>query len=713
MSGRVLAAAILLSLAAPAPAAAQWPGTIAGRVVDAATGQPIAGALVELPELTTPGSSTRTAQDGAFSIHGIQPGAHELRTTAPGYLEHSEDVRVRNGMVARVGIALRPQVYRAAGLHVGVAPLERQLVVGRSEIAASGARTAAHVLETVPGVVVHGRGPAAPATLSIRGSDAGHVLVLLDGAVLNDPVTGAADLSSVSAATIESITVHPGARSARYGPGAVAGVVVIASREPEPTARFESGVGSLGEQRAGAGLGVTRGAWTADATAHLARVRGEFDFELPAEAGGGGATRANADLVEIGGLVAAAGTLAGGALRLRVAGDRVRRGIPGKAYAPSPEARQELDRFRAAASWRGGGASRPLEAALQVVDERVGHRDPAPPAGRPYDHTARIGELRSEVIAGGGDVGPVQQWHAGVQLSAQRIRSDALEETAPSARLRAGAFIAGESSLTVGSAVLDVGLTGRMDRDGEGTLHPTFSATVAVGSERLRLHGSARSSFTPPALADQFFRQGVAVEPNPELRGERVPLELEVGATARTAWPVRTDAGIALFQGDVRDMIVWAPDFRFVWRPRNTHVRRWGGEAWADADLLPGLRARASYALSVVSYDSPGSTGAQLAYRPRHTGRVALEWSRGDWRTSLASDYTGERYPTAARVNRLPPYWRTELSAGRGWRFGDWRTELSVHVDRLLDEKKSMIFGYPEPGRTFRLKLDLERALRK
>lgn len=713
MSGRALGAAVLLSLAGPVSASAQWPGSIAGRVVDAATGQPIAGAEVELPESTTPGSSTRTAQDGAFSIHGIEPGVHELRATAPGYMEHAEEVRVRNGVVARVGITLRPQVFHAARLHVGVTPLERQLVVGRSEIAASGARTAADVLEKVPGVVVHGRGPVAPATVSIRGSDAGHVLVLLDGAVLNDPVTGVADLSSVSTATIESITVHPGARSARYGPGAVAGVVVITSREPEPTARFEAGLGSLGEQRVRGGLGGSRGTWTGDASAHAARLRGEFEFELPPEAGGGGATRANADLLELGGLITAAGRLAGGAVRLRIAGDRLRRGIPGKAYAPSPEARQELDRLRAAASWKRGGAARPLEAALQVVDERVGHRDPAPPAGRPYDHTARIGELRAELVAGGGDVGPVQQWYAGVQLSAQRIRSDALEETAPSQRLRAGGFIAGESSLPLGSAVLDLGLTGRMDRDGDGALHPTFSATMALGSERLRLHGSARSSFTPPALADQFFRQGVAVEPNPALRGERVPLELELGATARTAWPVRTDAGVTLFQGDVRDMIVWAPDFRFVWRPRNTDVRRWGGEAWADAALISGMRARASYALSVTSYDSPGSTGAQLAYRPRHTGRVAIEWSRGAWRTSVASSYTGERYPTAARVNRLPAYWRTELGASRAWRVGDWQTELSVHVDRLLDEKKSMIFGYPEPGRTFRLELDLEHALRK
>lgn len=713
MVTRALVGAVLLSMALPGSSAAQWPGGVAGRVVDAATGQAIAGAVVELPELTTPGSSARTAQDGTFSIRGIEPGLHELRAVAPGYLEHGEEVRVRNGEVARIEIPLRPQLFDAAPLRVRVSPLERRLVVNRSEIRESGARSAAEVLNGLPGVVVHGRGPAAPATVSIRGSDPGHVLVLLDGAVLNDPITGAADLSSVSTSTIASITVHPGARSARYGPGAVAGVVVIESREPEPAARLESAVGSLGERSAGVGAGLTVGGWTADASGHISRMRGEFDFELPPEVGGGGATRSNADLLELGALVAAAGELGTGAVRLRIGADRVRRGIPGKAYAPSPEARQALDRLRGGASWKGSVAGRWVEASLQIVDERVGHRDPAPPAGLPYDQTAQIGEVRSELVAGGGEIGPIHQWQTGIQLSGQRIRSDALEETAPSARVRAGAFAAGESSLPLGSATLDLGVTGRLDRAGDGALHPTYSATTALGWVGIRLHGSARSSFTPPAMADQFFRQGVAVEPNPELRGERVPLELEVGATARLAWPLRTDAGVTLFRGDVRDMIVWAPDFRFVWRPRNTDVRRWGGEAWTEVALLPGLRARASYALAAVIYDSPGSSGAQLAYRPRHTGHVALEASRGDWRASLTSDYTGERYPTAARVNRLSPYWRTGLSAGREWRLGDWRGALSLNVDRLLDQRDSMIFGYPEPGRTLRLRLDLERTLRQ
>lgn len=707
-----LATALIVVMIAPVSAAAQWPGTVVGRVIDATTGEAIATAVVEIPALSTPASSARTGPSGSFSLQAIEPGLHTVRAAAPGYLDHHEEVQVRNGAATRVDIALRPQLFDIDPLHVRATPLERTLVLDREEIAHSGARTAADVLDRLPGVVVGPRGPTAPATVSIRGSDDGHVLVILDGVVLNDPVTGAADLSTISTATIESVSVYPGARSVRYGPGAVAGVVVIESRRPEPGLRLESGVGSMGERRGALGLGAAGSRWTAELTGHAARIDGEFDYAVPPEAGGGSGTRSNADLAEVGGLLAAVVDFGSGALRWRLGADRIRRGLPGKAYAPSPEARQELERARAGATWNGSTPGGLVEATIQAVDERVRHHDAAPPAGLPYDHTARVGEARSELVLGGSGGGLIRGWRTGIQLSGQWIRSDALTTDAPSARIRGGAFLGGETTIPLGAAAIDLGLDGRLDRDGTGDLHPSYAASASLGMGAARLYTSVRSSFTPPSLADQFFRQGVAVEPNPLLRGERVPLELELGARARLAGRVQVDAGATLFRGDVRDMIVWAPDFRFVWKPRNTDVRRWGGEVWTEAMISAGLRARASYSLAVVTYDTPGSAGAQLPYRPRHTGRGALEWRSGPWRASIASDYTGERYPTAAHVNRLPPYWRTEVATSRAWRFGHWQGDLSLRVDRLLDEKESMIFGYPEPGRTFRLRLNLERTLR-
>ncbi len=714
MTRALATAALLLLVLAPSPAAGQRPGELRGRVTDRLTGEPVGDALIDFPAL---GLSARAASDGSYAITGIEAGRQEVRTSAVAYLEHRTEVCIGNGRIERLDIQLAPQVVELDRIRAQSPAGLRSVRLDLAQIRESGASTAGEILEGVPGVVVHRRGGSGPATVSIRGGDPGHVLVLLDGMALNDPVTGAADVSTVSLATVESITVQHGAQTARYGPGAMAGVVVIESSRPEPRLRLQATRGSLGERRGAAALGTTLGDWRIDLSGRAEQVDGGFDYRIPAEAGGGTSTRSNADLSGMGGLLTAEAELAGGTFRALTGGDRMRRGLPGRGHAPSPEARQALDRARLGADWRRAGSVWSPEVRLQLVEQRVAHRDPAPPGGLAYDDTAQLSELRGEIMMGHagapGRVGDrLERWTAGLQLSRQVVEADALDPEAPTTRVRAGAFMRGESTAQLGPAVLSGSLTGRLDHDGVDGTRPTYAATARVDLGLVTVHGRALSSYAPPTLGDHFFREGVAVEPNPGLRAERVPLELELGIAGRhRLGPTDAEASLTIFSGDVRDMIVWAPDFRFVWRPTNVDVRRWGGEASAQLQLPAQLRATGSFALASVTYDSPRANGAQVAYRPRHSGRIGLDWRPGQWRAALTADYTGERYPSAARVNRLPPFWQTRLSAGRPWRLGDWHGDVALHVDRILDEKQSLIFGFPEPGRTFHLRVDLERRL--
>ncbi|HEX2077634.1 MAG TPA: TonB-dependent receptor, partial [Longimicrobium sp.] len=158
-------------------------------------------------------------------------------------------------------------------------------------------------------------------------------------------------------------------------------------------------------------------------------------------------------------------------------------------------------------------------------------------------------------------------------------------------------------------------------------------------------------------------------------------------------------------------MILWLPDFRFRWSPRNVDVLRRGidtrGEVWWPA---AGVRLSGSYSLARVTYADDEARGIQLAYRPRHTGSAGAEWRRGAWRVDAVARYTGVRYPAAAKVNALPGFWSTALRAGRDWRFGGWTMTAAVDVDRVLDEKDSLIAGFPEPGRRVRLDVRLART---
>jgi hypothetical protein len=72
--------------------------------------------------------------------------------------------------------------------------------------------------------------------------------------------------------------------------------------------------------------------------------------------------------------------------------------------------------------------------------------------------------------------------------------------------------------------------------------------------------------------------------------------------------------------------------------------------------------------------------------------------------------YPGARDPVAAPINALPGFWSTAVRAGRDWRMGGWTMTTAVDVDRALDEKDSLIAGFPEPGRRVRLDVRISRT---
>src|SRR5690606_29519096 len=146
------------------------------------------------------------------------------------------------------------------------------------------------------------------------------------------------------------------------------------------------------------------------------------------------------------------------------------------------------------------------------------------------------------------------------------------------------------------------------------------------------------SSYSPPTLGDQFFRDAVGVEPNPDLRPERVPSEWEVGAGARGALGRGVDAllDLTLYRGDVRGMIVWAPDFRFIWSPRNFDVRRAGAGVRAEVTALrQRLQLGLTHTYARVTYAGNGNGSGnvdgdgdvQVVYRPRHTSTFSASWN--------------------------------------------------------------------------------------
>src|SRR5712671_1058965 len=126
------------------------------------------------------------------------------------------------------------------------------------------------ILRDVPGVAVSRAGPIGQFThVRIRGADANHTLVLIDGIKASDPFYGEFEFETLIADDVAKIEVLRGEQSALYGSDAIGGVIhyITATGAEAPGFRARAEGGSFG---------------SANASARYAGVEGGFDYALSA-----------------------------------------------------------------------------------------------------------------------------------------------------------------------------------------------------------------------------------------------------------------------------------------------------------------------------------------------------------------------------------------------------------------------------------------------
>jgi iron complex outermembrane receptor protein len=673
----VAIAAVLL--ACPAAGSAQAPARVLGRVVDAATQSPVASAEVILGEQRT---VTRT--DGGFVFGSVSPGRVSLEVWRIGYAPWSETLEVMPGLDRSMTVAIAPVPVQLDSLTVvaatdGIAISGERLVQRGSDLG--------RALDGWEGVVVRRTGSGGPAAPQVRGGGPDEVLVLVDGFAINDPFTGRADLSRISSRDVQQVKLLPGAQTVRAGSRAIAGVIVVDTRRPLHPEGSAS-IGSHGSRalRVGASAGML------GLTATTERDADEFPYTVPEVRGGGQAARRNA-----GGTLYTGTARLDGSVEVSVRGSQSDRGLPGTTTNPTPTAGAK-DRALLLGARREGPLS--WTGTLQWLETRAS--DPAPPTGAPYDtYTHGLG---AGVELGYRAAARVARWSGevalGTELRGDRFGGDGVRSgssfTRAALRLDASLHHGAGTIWTLAPAM-------RVDL-WTGHTTPHLSARLDAGWQRggTSLTGAVGSAVTPPVLADLLFREGVGVRLNPDLRPERVRWEAEVGARRELGGNGASVSG-RLFLGQVDDLIVWAPDFRFIWSPRNFDVRRRGGELSVGLRPLRQLRIDGTATYSAVTYDGP--TGAQVQYRPRVTYAMALAWSSGDWGADARWHRVGERFPNGAGTNPRPAFSLTDVGLER--RLGS-ALAIRCEIRDLADTRAEFIAGYPTPGRSLTATLNFQ-----
>jgi len=714
--------ALLWLLAFPSAShARQVAGEVRGRVIDATDRAPVAGASVEVEGAAF---RLRTASDGSFHVRNLDPRVHRIRVQALGFRSTTLEVRVVNARVSELEVTLA-RVATALALQQVTAQRDTAAfhaeVIDRAAIERAGARDVSDVLQTVPGVVVtRSGGPGQPSRVSIRGSSSSQVLVLVDGVPVNSALTGAADLSLLPVENVERVTVLTGAQSARYGPRAMGGVIEVVTRRPRREQSMVGRAGALGEWGVGGALahqtpvGARQGSWSLSVD-HRS-TRGDFRFELPPVRGGGWARRENAAVTNTQAVLGASLDGSVHHLTLRGSYGHTTRGMAGSIVQPSLTGGQVFDRASAGATSAFTRAGWAFTHTLDAARESGTFADATPPFGAAFENTttATTVAVTSNVQRAWRGVSTA----GGVEWRQLDVRSNALATDAPSGQTLLGAWLNARYEQGLGGSAWRWLSEGALRADHSTLLDGvTWSPRAATqllrsawSSGTVSLGMSYGAGFAPPTLADQFFQEGVQVRANPSLRPERTRHDVEARIAARefprfgAVW----HAEAAMFKADVDGMILWLPDFRFIWSPANYDAARRGWEMRGGVRVPRWhLDARAGIDESRVTY-SGGILSGQVAYRPRRTAHVQLGSNVGAARAEFVLRHVGVRRVVAgSSLNALPPYRMADLRLSTEVRRAGWAMLPTLSIENLFSQQAAMLVDYPFPTRLWSLSLRL------
>lgn len=604
-------------------------------------------------------------------------------------------------------------------------PAEEVVVVGRrlrtprdatasatvvsAERFAGEAKGVAELVATAPGVAVNEYGGLGHlTTISIRGSTADGVLVLLDGLPLNTAFGGGVDLSSIPRHWIDRIEVVRGPEGAHYGAGALGGVVNVVTRTgTTDTWSGEATSGSFDTYAAAAEGALERGDLAVYSTASAERTGGAFRYEFdPAPSVPGSplvSDRRRHNSVRRAGAMAKA-TARFGSARLDVLaqGGGGRRELPGWPYHLTPRDWQEDARGVVSASLSGPGPWRGLTLAsrlhgrfdwlaVHVDPNRTHQRGGAGGIEGEARHVHGMGLLRATVSAENESL-------RSAGLSGTRSRATFAASASEDMALRGLRLVPALRAERVGSFA---GLSGKL------------GASLRVAGP-LSMRASAGRTFRAPSFAELYLSQGV-VEPNPDLRPEEgfgadIALVLETPLVF-----VSAGAHATLY----RDLVYYQQVSLDRLKPFNAGKALVRGveleAATVPARALLGLSVSTSYTLlaTEVLRGPESALGKWIPHRARHRVFARASIAPGPAGAHVELHAVGRQYADAYGLKPIP----SSLVWNAGGSVRITRSpaiHLNAEIRNVLDDRTFQDgFGNPLPGRTVLFTLRAAAAERK
>ncbi|MBC8401169.1 MAG: TonB-dependent receptor [Candidatus Marinimicrobia bacterium] len=709
---------------------AQERGRLVGRIVDEATGDPLFMACVVLQKTH---QGAESDHEGYYWIPDIPPGTYEVQTSRIGYTNvEGQEVRIAAGLTTEMNISMvNDPIYAKEEVTVTatrgndlVSEVPASVTVINAEtIELQKPQNLAEVLQNVQGVNIKDYGGIGGIkSVSLRGSSASQVLVLVDGQRVNDTASGQVDFSRISVEGVEKIEVVRGGGSALYGANAIGGVINIITRK-EKARNITRGslnimAGSFSSASVKTDLRNSGEHYAASLTCKALHTDGDFRYRHPDL--DSLVEKANNDFTAYDVFTNFQYTL----------GEKPRehtidvsynyytndKGSPGSTTQPYATARTTTQSNRLNLNIQGklnlfnnyriqGFGSQSTntyfnEEMTVAADDT--HKTAA--TGLEMQFTSTL-TANQTLIYGAG----IRQNKSGGEGSTDLVN----ERAERFAFMQDEFFIHFDRIRLIRSIAFLPAL--RLDgySDFGNHISKKLGTVLNLGlAWRTSIKANWSYNYKAPSFNDLYWPEDAFTIGNPDLKPE-YGTDWDLGLRLR--YPILN--GIAFdinyFRMQLTDLIVWRQGGSGgKWAPENVSkaVIR-GVEGSLSLKLVPKLLDLAvNYTyLDARNNDKNDRNYYQkyLVYRPKHTLNINLSGSWRGFTGNLSGQHVGYRYVSPANTIWLDPYQVADLTLGWQHDLQGWDLDVSLQVKNMFNKLYEFVHHQPIPGREFRLNVGI------
>ncbi|MGL4241573.1 MAG: TonB-dependent receptor plug domain-containing protein [Beijerinckiaceae bacterium] len=607
-------------------------------------------------------------------------------------------------------------------------------IIRREEIERANPTSLMDVLRGQPGVfLTEAGGPGASTDIRLRGANANHTLVLVDGVRVNDPAAASGDFdgSVIPPSLIERIEVLRGPQSALYGSDAIGGVINIITKrgagKPTFSLAIEGGsYGTISTALTGAGA---IGPWSFAFAGTFQKSDGfsRYGYRIGRLAGAnnidgvrggrleddgfsrfGGYGRLGYDpgtgfRAEISALAVDSRASFDGGSSLAVPGATTFPDTPniGVRRFGQIATTFELDAFdtmlthrlqlsaartdRSFDSTTLGRVAGVLRVTRRDISDFIGDRYAAE-----YQATLRLQQFGT-IIAGGRYEHERAETFRTDLVPTLRDKLRTLE-----ARQDTGSLF-GLWQLPLGERLL-LSFGGRHDRvtGSEGVTTWRTTAAYRIQETDTTLRASAGTGAKAATLFQRFSSIGT-----PDLRTEK-SLGVDAGID-QGLFDGRLRLSVTAFANRIQNLIAFINSTPCLNQTGTRcyenidRARTSGIEASLRAELLPGiLAATASY---TYLHAKDATTNQTLARRPQHTGRIGVVWTiTPDWTFEPSVTFASERFSQSGERQKLAPYARLDMLTA--YKINE-NLKLHARVENLTNARYQDVYNFGTTGRAF------------